>query len=71
MNIFQFLVFLIITIFCLIPFGVAMFYFILGIRSLWLGRQENSSIKTAGGYCTIIISFLSMIAIYFLWLWLK
>ena len=70
MDIFNFLFFLFITILCLIPFGIALFYFILGVKSWVLGRKEKSRVKVISGYNGIFFSILSMVVIYFLWYWL-
>lgn len=63
-------VFLLITIACLIPFGIALFYFILGAKTLLSGKREKSRTKTISGYNTIFISGISMIALYAGWYWL-
>lgn len=64
------ILFLLITIVCLIPFGIALSYFIAGCRLLFLGRKEKSNRKTISGYNTVFISGISLIAVYFLWYWL-
>jgi hypothetical protein len=69
-GIFGFLLFLFITVVCLIPFAIAVFYLALGINSLLRGRKEKSRVKTMSGYNTIFISSLAVLAIYFLWQWL-
>ena len=69
-GIFSILFFLFITVVCFIPFGISLLYFIIGIRSLLLGKKEKSPVKVAGGYNALFLSTLSMIAIFFLWYWL-
>jgi hypothetical protein len=59
-----------ITIVCLIPFGISLSYFILGVRLLISGKREKSSIKTSSGYKSILFSVIAMVVIYFLWQWL-
>lgn len=63
-------IFLLITIVCLIPFCIALFYFFLGVKALLLGRSEKSRTKTTSGYNAIFSSGISMVAVYFGWSWL-
>jgi hypothetical protein len=65
-----FIIFCVITILCLIPFGWAVFYFIIGVRSYSIGKRENSRPKISGGITTILLSLAGMLLVIILWRWL-
>jgi len=62
-----FLILAIISFICLIPFGIALSYFVLGLRNYSIGRKEKSRIKKISGMNAALFSLLGMIAAYFLW----
>ena len=55
--------FLILTVLFLIPFGLALIYFILGVTTLLRGVKEKSRVKTLSGCKTIFIASISLVAI--------
>ena len=61
------ILFLVVTGIFLVPFCGAFFYFVLGIRSSIIGRRENNRAKLIGGYNSMAISFLAIIAVTFVW----
>lgn len=61
---------LIVTFLCLIPFGIALSYFVVGLVSYFNGKKENSRVKISGGTHTAILSFMGMVLIAFIWAWI-
>jgi len=66
---FGFMLWIILSVILLIPFGMALMYFLISIRQLLIGAREESSVKQKGGIVAFIISFLVMGAILIFWLW--
>ncbi|MEO7924041.1 MAG: hypothetical protein ABIR30_10200 [Chitinophagaceae bacterium] len=59
----------IITLFCLIPFVIAVSYFVVGLKNYLTGKKEKSRVKIIGGSNAAILSFLGMLIIFFVWCW--
>lgn len=57
----------IITLICLVPFGVSIFYLVLGVKSCITGRKEGNRQKTHGGIFSIVFSALGMAGSYLFW----
>jgi ABC-type Fe3+ transport system permease subunit len=70
MSLFFFLVFIAVTIICLIPFLIAFIYFIAGIKSYITGRKEKNRNKIVGGINTVFFSILAMPLCFLFWYWL-
>lgn len=65
------IIFFLITVVCLVPFGISFFYLIAGIRLMAIGRKEKSNYKTISGLSTVFLSIVSIGVVYFLWQWLS
>lgn len=70
MSVFFFAVLFVITLVCLVPFGVSCFYIVLGIKSYRTGKKENSRAKMTGGMNSVVLSLAGLAGSYFLWRWL-
>lgn len=57
----------VITLVCLVPFGVSVFYLLLGIKSCITGLKESNRQKTNGGIYSIFFSVLGISGSYVLW----
>ena len=62
--------FLAITLLCLVPFAIAISYFVMGLSNYITGRKENNRVKIAGGTHGAIVSFMAMVLVFFVWAWL-
>lgn len=51
----------------LIPFSIAFFYFIFGLRSFLVGKRESNKSKIVGGYNTMFGAMMAIVAILFFW----
>jgi hypothetical protein len=67
---FFFIYLAIITLICLIPFVIALSYFIIGLKNYMTGRKEKIRAKVIGGSNAAIISFFGLLLIFFTWCWL-
>jgi hypothetical protein len=62
--------FLILTLVCMIPVSIALFYCISGIRLIVIGNREKIRRKKVSGYNAVFISLVALGGIFFGWLWL-
>ncbi len=69
-GIFAFIIFIVLTIICFIPFAFAAFYLFLGVKSLIRANKEGSQPIRAAALKAIFLSLLTLIGSYFLWRWL-
>ena len=51
----------------LIPLAIAFFYFLIGLRSCFIGKRERNKAKIIGGYNTMFGSLMAIVFILFLW----
>lgn len=64
------ILYILFTFICLVPFAMALFYLVGGIRTLQLGKRQNQKAKVVTGMNAIAFSILGMVLIFFVWLWL-
>lgn len=69
-GIFAFIIFIVLTVLCFIPFAFAAFYLFLGIKSLLRANKESNQYIRTAAVKSIVISLLVLTASYFLWRWL-
>ena len=65
---FLFIELLVVSLILIIPFGIALLYFIISLRQLSVGAKESSRTKQKGGLVAFMISFIVLIAILLFWL---
>lgn len=51
----------------LLPFSIAFFYFIIGLKSFLIGKRESNKSKIIGGYNTMFGAMMAIVAILFFW----
>lgn len=66
-GIFAFIIFIVLTVLCFIPFAFAAFYLFLGIKSLLRANKESNQYIRKAAVKSILISLLVLTASYFLW----
>ena len=69
-GIFAFIIFIVLTIICFIPFAFAAFYLFLGLKSLFRANEESNQYIRKAAIRSIGISLLVLTGAYFLWRWL-
>lgn len=70
MGVVAFIIFLVITLLCFIPFAFAGFYLFLGIKSLLRGSTEKNRVIRGAALKAILFSCIVLAGSYFLWRWL-
>jgi hypothetical protein len=63
----DFLLYVPLTLLCLIPFGFSCFYLFVSLRLLLIGQTEKSSLKIKSSLYAFIFSIIGAIASYGLW----
>jgi hypothetical protein len=63
----DFLLYIPVTLLCLIPFGFSCFYFVVSLRLLLIGRKEHSVLKMKSSQYTCVFSIVGAISSYALW----
>lgn len=69
-GIVAFVIFIVLTILCFIPFAFAAFYLFLGLKSLFRANEESNQYIRKAAIRSIGISLLVLTGAYFLWRWL-
>lgn len=69
-GIVAFVIFIVLTILCFIPFAFAAFYLFLGLKSLFRANKESNQYIRKAAIRSIGISLLVLTGAYFLWRWL-
>ncbi|MBK6828478.1 MAG: hypothetical protein IPG86_17215 [Chitinophagaceae bacterium] len=69
-GIFAFIIFIVLTIICFIPFAFAAFYLFLGVKTLIRANKESSQQIKSSALKAIALSLLTLVGSYFLWRWL-
>lgn len=64
------LLFVGLTMVCLVPFVIALAYMVLGIKTYLMGRREKSKTTAISGINAIVLSLLGMMLSFALWCWL-
>lgn len=59
---------LVVTVVLLIPFGVCIFYVILGLRAHSIGMKEQNELKRRAALKTIVIASLIAVLVFLLWI---
>ena len=57
------------SVILIIPFGIAVIYFFVSLRQLFIGSKENSSWKFKGGIKPFVISTITIVTIILVWLY--
>ncbi len=69
-GIFAFIIFIVLTVICFIPFAFAAFYLFLGLKSLLRANKESNQQIRSAAIKAILLSLLTLAGSYFLWRWL-
>ncbi|MBL0269476.1 MAG: hypothetical protein KAX45_02065 [Chitinophagaceae bacterium] len=69
-GIFAFIIFIVLTVICFIPFAFAAFYLFLGLKSLLRANKESNRQIRSAAIKAILLSLLTLAGSYFLWRWL-
>lgn len=69
-GIVAFIIFIVLTVLCFIPFAFAAFYLYLGLKSLLRANKEGNQHIRSSALKAIFLSLLTLAGSYFLWRWL-
>ena len=65
-----YLILFLITAICLIPFSIALSYFVIGLKNYFTGKKEKSRVKIISGSNAAILSLMGMTGVFFFWMML-
>lgn len=66
-GIFAFIIFLVLTVICFIPFAFAAFYLFLGLKSLLRAKKDGNEQIRSSAVKAILLSLLTLAGSYLLW----
>lgn len=66
-GIFAFIIFIVLTVICFIPFAFAAFYLFLGLKSLFRAKKDGNQQIRSAAIKAILLSLVTLAGSYFLW----